>query len=98
MRGFRLLAVIAVPFALASAAHGGALKERADRQENRIRDGVQDGSVTNHEAKALRGEQEEIREDLRAAKKDGKVTRPEARHIHREQNRASRHIARDKNE
>jgi hypothetical protein len=71
---------------------------RQARQEARIADGVADGSLTRHEARRLQKQQRHIRHAERHAKADGTVTAQERHHLHRLQDRASRHIHRQKHD
>lgn len=74
---------------------------RADKREaiqkQRIKQGVKSGELTKPEARRLAREQRKIKKDEAAAKSDGTVTPAERAKLQREQNRASRKIARKKN-
>lgn len=74
---------------------------RADnRQENqkaRIVDGVKSGELTAAETANVAKDQREIRRMERRAKADGKVTAKEKLRIEKKQDRASRKLARKKN-
>ena len=74
---------------------------RADnRQENqkaRIVDGVTSGELTAAETANVAKDQREIRRMERRAKADGQVTAKEKLRIEKKQDRASRKIARKKN-
>jgi hypothetical protein len=73
------------------------IKQRANNQHNRIKQGVQSGSLTKPEAARLRHQQHEIRQDVRQDRRDGGcLTTREKAQITREQNQASRRIARQK--
>lgn len=72
--------------------------QRQANQKARIQDGVKSGELTRREARRLRAEQRRIRVDERRAKADGVVTPAERSQLRREQNRASRDIARQKND
>jgi Ni/Co efflux regulator RcnB len=67
-------------------------------QQARIADGVHDKELTRNETARLEREQRRISIEKRIAKADGTVTPGEKRFLRREQNRASRHIRRQKND
>jgi hypothetical protein len=67
-------------------------------QQARIADGVNDKELTRHERARLEREQRKIQHDKKVAKSDGSVSPEEKKLLRREQNRASRHIRRQKND
>jgi hypothetical protein len=67
-------------------------------QQVRIQDGKQSGELTRSETMRLQREQRKIQIEKRMAQADGSVTPAEKRFLKKEQNRASRHIARQKND
>lgn len=69
---------------------------RQGAHQARIAHGVQSGELTRRETRVLEREQRKIQIEKRMAQADGKVTPAEKRFLRREQNRASRHIARQK--
>jgi hypothetical protein len=71
---------------------------RQTNQQARIVNGVQSGELSRREVKRLEREQKVIQIEKRIAKADGTVTPREKRFLRREQNRASRHIASQKND
>lgn len=71
---------------------------RQGGQQARIAEGVRSGDLTRRETRVLEREQKKIQIEKRLAQADGKVTPAEKRFLRREQNRASRHIARQKND
>jgi hypothetical protein len=71
---------------------------RQATQEARIREGVLSKQLTRKEAAILEREQRRIRIEKRMAKIDGKISPPERKFLNREQNRASKHIERLKND
>lgn len=77
-------------------AEAAKVDRRQVRQQVRITQGVQNGSLTRRETKTLRRQQRHIRRTERRAKADGVVTVKEQRALNRKQNRASRSIARKK--
>ncbi|MTI20007.1 hypothetical protein E1176_03135, partial [Fulvivirga sp. RKSG066] len=71
---------------------------RQAAQQVRIAQGVKSGELTRGERRALKTEQRHIRRVERRAKADGVVTPREKQKINRKQNRANRHIIRQKND
>ena len=71
---------------------------RQANQQARIAEGVASGELTRYETKALRAEQRAIRRTERRVEADGIVTRREQRKLNKMQNKASRDIARQKND
>jgi Ni/Co efflux regulator RcnB len=67
-------------------------------QQARIGEGVRSKELTRHETVRLEREQRRIQLEKKAAKADGTVTPREKRFLRREQNRANRHIHRQKND
>jgi len=67
-------------------------------QQSRIAEGVRSDDLTRAEAVRLEREQRRIQIEKRIAQGDGTVTPAEKRFLRREQNRASRHIARQKHD
>jgi hypothetical protein len=74
------------------------VKERQENQHDRIKEGVKDDDLTRREAAKLRAEQAKIQGEKEAAKADGKVTPAERAKIQHDQNKASRHIAKQKHD
>jgi hypothetical protein len=78
------------------SAFAGPFTRREARQQARIYQGVDNGSITAGEFMCLEAEQSRIEAGRRQAWSDGVVTPREAGRLTREQNRASRHIWRAK--
>jgi hypothetical protein len=74
------------------------INERQKNQKARIKEGVKSGELTKHEAKKLRKEEKEIREEKKAAKADGTVTKEERKEIRKDERKASRDIAKQKHD
>jgi uncharacterized membrane protein YebE (DUF533 family) len=82
-------------------AWGSSTREidsRQANQEQRIRDGIRDGSLTRREAEALIVEQRRIQDLESAAKRDGYISRSERATIDRAQDNASRHIYQERHD
>jgi len=73
-----------------------SVRVRQSTQHLRISQGVRTGELTRFERKALKSEQCHIRRVKRRAKSDGVLTRKEKRIIARKQNRAHRHIRKER--
>ena len=71
---------------------------RQDRQEARIEKGIESGALTPAETRRLGREQARLTRAEARAEADGTVTRREAVVLEKRQDRASRHIARQKHD
>jgi hypothetical protein len=67
-------------------------------QQARIRQGARSGELNVRETRRLEREQRKIQIEKRIANADGTVTPAEKRFLRREQNRANRHIYREKHD
>jgi hypothetical protein len=76
------------------------VNERLKRQNERITEGEESGTLTHRESKALRGEDRRIRKQERqmAAQNGGHITKAEQRALNQEENRSSEHIREEKRE
>src|SRR5262249_8512710 len=72
------------------------IDRREQNQQNRVANGLKDGSLTSGEAAKIEGEEAKIQQDEAKAKADGVVTSSERNHHNREQNQTSREIKRDR--
>ena len=92
-------ALIIIGFTVASNAQNTPVVDaREQNQKARIRDGVKDGELTKKEAVGLRAEQRHVKKVEARAKADGVVTPAERAKLDRKQDRASRHIAKQKHD
>ncbi len=71
---------------------GGGVDSAQHRQRDQIRDGVRNGSLTQHEARRLYGEQREIAALERSYRADGVLSRDERSDLRGELRDAQRHI------
>lgn len=92
---FLAIATLVLAFSINSA--DAQTVRRAKNQHARIKQGVNNGTLTPAEAANVRNDQKEIRQEVRAAKADGTVTPDEKKDIRKDQRQASRKIARKKN-
>jgi hypothetical protein len=74
------------------------IKNREERQQGRIAEGIESGQLTAREAARLERGQAKIEADRQKALDDGTVTKREKAKLTREQNRASRQIYRQKHD
>jgi len=72
--------------------------QRQANQEKRIDQGIASGQLNEHEANRLNKQQGHINRMEDRAKADGTVTKGERARIDNAQDRASRHIAREKHD
>ena len=93
---------VAIAAALATPAIAGTrdprVNARQHNQHQRIAQGVKSGELTHAEAKDLRGDQKDIRQEERAFNSDGKLTKNERQELHQDQNAASKEIYQEKHD
>ena len=73
-------------------------KQRQQRQQHRIEQGMRRGNLTQREAKRLKRGHMNLRREIARAKADGVITRAERARIARLQNMQSRHIWRQRHD
>lgn len=99
MRPFMLgLFVTSVALPVFAQTSSPGVDQRAQRQQQRIQQGIQSGQLTPKEAARLGPEQARIRDEESAMKADGKLDVAERRKLHRDLDRSSRHIAKEKHD
>lgn len=95
---FLSLAVTGMIVSAASTMQAQEIQQRKENQQDRIANGVANGSLTPHETGNLEhkeaGLNHEIRHDRR--QNGGNLTNKEKAQVNRQQNRLSRNIYRDK--
>lgn len=95
---FLALAVTGVMMSAALTIQAQEIQQRKENQQDRIANGVANGSLTPHETANLEhkeaGLNREIRHDRR--QNGGNLTNNEKAQVNRQQNRLSRNIYRDK--
>jgi len=85
--------------AIGYAEHGdwrGGIRERVHQAKERIERGVENGTLTRHDAKRLHEELDGIMGKIDRMKSDGDFGPREREQIHRDLNRLERDIAREK--
>ena len=97
-----LLAVSAMTLLMTGMAYAEAetpvIDQRQANQEKRIDQGIASGQLNEREANRLNKQQGHINKMEDKVKSDGVVTKREKARIHHAQDRASRHIAREKHD
>jgi opacity protein-like surface antigen len=97
-----LLAVGGMTLLMSGMAYAQAetprIDERQTNQEQRIDQGIASGQLNEREANRLNKQQEHINKMEDRAKSDGVMTKKERARIVAAQDRASRHIAREKHD
>jgi hypothetical protein len=83
----------------ASAFAQGTIRQRQENQQQRIGQGVGNGSLTAGETARLERQEAALNREIRRDRKDGGgLSRAERRKINRQQNRMSRKIYRQKHD
>ena len=91
--------VVVMPVsALAQTTKTPVITERQIDQQARIKQGVNSGELNRRETARLEAEQAKIQAEKKIAKADGKVTPRERAKIQHDQNKASRHIIKQKHD
>ena len=97
-----LLAISAVTVLMTGMAYAEAetpvIDQRQANQEQRIDKGIASGQLNEREANRLNKQQGHINKMEDRAKSDGVMTKKERARIGAAQNRASRHLAREKHD
>ena len=89
-----LLAVLSM--GLASATFAATIDQRVNAAYHHIEQGERSGSISRPEAKRLKAEFHQVREDEARARRDGHLDRRERERLDREIDRLERHIYRAK--
>jgi uncharacterized membrane protein YebE (DUF533 family) len=93
---FVVIGISSLAFAQGNGTGARRIDQREQRQQDRVADGLKDGSLTSSEAAKIERDEAKIRRDEAAAKADGVVTRRERARLNRELNHTSREIHRDR--
>ncbi len=93
--GMVMLGMSGMAFAQAETP---VIDQRQANQERRIDQGIASGELNQREANRLNTQQEHINKIEDKAKADGVMTKGERARVDRAQDRASRHIAREKHD
>lgn len=98
------LAFVAAGFLLSAtgvaSAQEGRIQQRKENQQQRIANGVENGSLTPKETAHLENKEARLNKEIRADRKanGGNLTNNEKRQINRQQNRLSRNIYNQKHD
>jgi hypothetical protein len=95
---FGTLAVAGILMSAASFAQAQEIQQRKENQQDRIANGVANGSLTPHETANLEHKEAKINRETRRdrAKNGGNLTNHEKAQVNHQQNKLSRNIYRDK--
>jgi hypothetical protein len=97
-RVFVTLAVAGMMLSAASLVQAQEIHQRKENQQDRIANGVKNGSLTPHETGNLEHKESSVNRETRRdrAKNGGNLTNKEKVRINHQQNKLSRNIYRDK--
>jgi hypothetical protein len=95
---FLTFAVTGIMMSAASTMQAQEIKDRKENQQDRIANGVANGSLTPHETANLEHKEAAINRETRRDRRQngGNLTNKEKARINRQQNHLSRNIYRDK--
>jgi hypothetical protein len=96
MKTSKLFFASAIIFSMGISAADAQIKDHAQNQKERIKQGVKSGELTKNETQNIIQDEKEIRQDIKLAKADGDITRDEKMIILKEQKQVSREIYRKK--
>jgi len=93
-----LFLVLVVAGALVSAACAQEIQQRKENQQDRIANGVANGSLTPHETANLENKEAGLNREIRHDRRQngGNLTNKEKARVNRQQNQLSRNVYRDK--
>ncbi len=74
--------IVVVIAGMATNVYAGNINEREAAQRDSIRAGVEDGSLTGHEARRLRNQQVKLERKEQRFRSDGELTRRERANLH----------------
>ena len=84
--------------ALAQEEGKGTINQRRENQQDRIGEGVENGTLTPKETARLEHKQSALNKEIRTERKEGPLTPKDRRQINRQQNQLSRGIYRTKHD
>ncbi len=95
---FLTLAVTGMMMSAIAWAQDGEIHQRKENQQDRIANGVANGSLTPHETANLENKEARLNHETRHDRRQngGNLTNNEKAQVNRQQNRLSRNIYRDK--
>ena len=98
MLRFALPILCAATLLIPMTASAGEVRDRQINQQQRIFDGVEDGTINQREYRNLQQRETAIELDRRRALRDGNLSRQEFRQLDHRQDRLSQAIYRDKHD
>lgn len=95
---FLTFVVTGMMMSAAGVVQGQEIQERKENQQDRIANGVANGSLTPHETANLENKEAALNRETRRDRRQngGNLTNKEKAQINRQQNRLSKNIYRDK--
>jgi hypothetical protein len=95
---FLTLAVTGMMMSAVAWAQDGEIQQRKENQQDRIANGVANGSLRPHETANLENKEAGLNHEIRHDRRQngGNLTNKEKAQVNRQQNRLSRNIYRDK--
>ena len=93
-----IFCIISGAMLLAADDHDGKIAQRKENQQQRIGNGVKNGSLTPGETARIEKGESNLNEEIRTDRKQngGNLTNNQKQQINRQQNRLSREIYKDK--
>jgi hypothetical protein len=98
MLRFALPMLCAATLLIPMTATTGEVRDRQVNQQQRIFDGVEDGTINQSEYRNLQRRETAIEIDHRRALRDGDLSRPEAQRLDQRQDQLSQSIYRNKHD
>lgn len=92
------IASLALVIPAMAQTNSSAINERRENQQQRIGNGVENGSLTAGEASRLERKEAGVNKEIRNMKSDGNFTPAERARVTRQQNQLSRQIYREKHD
>lgn len=92
------IASLALVIPAVAQTQSPVIHERRENQQQRIGNGVENGSLTAGEAARLERQESRVNKEIKNMKSDGKLTPAERATVTRQQNRLSREIYREKHD
>jgi hypothetical protein len=96
MKTRKLFLAGAIMFSMGINVADAQIKDHAQNQKERIKQGVKNGELTRNETQNIIQDEKELRQDVKLAKADGDITHDEKKIILKEQKQVSREIYRKK--
>ncbi|HEX4593729.1 MAG TPA: hypothetical protein VH157_05625 [Bryobacteraceae bacterium] len=97
---FLMLMAAGLALNSSASAQEGRIQQRRENQQDRIANGVKNGTLTPHETARLENQQAKLNHEIRTDRKanGGNLTNNEKRHVNRQQNQLSKNIYKTKHD